>query len=158
MYSVLKSFSRKKSRSGPALHPRVPRCVSEIHAVRYRFGSAICCRDPSNEKRCCALIVRAESRQGRVNACMRDQAATYESAGESAKQLALQLCGETTRHSPFSGTSTAKSDSGRRRFQAHLQGSYTIADRFASTGSFPARSVTERFLFAITDCLLSLLL
>jgi hypothetical protein len=43
----------------------------------------------------CALIVGAESRRGRVNACMSDQAQTYESAGESAKELALHLCGKT---------------------------------------------------------------
>jgi len=41
-------------------------------------------------------VVGAESRLGRVNACMRDQVETYESAEESAKELALHLCGETT--------------------------------------------------------------
>jgi hypothetical protein len=41
-------------------------------------------------------MVGAESRLGRVNACMRDQVQMYESAGESAKELALHLCGETT--------------------------------------------------------------
>ncbi len=41
-------------------------------------------------------MVGAESRLGRVNAGMPDQAQTYESAGESAKELALHLCGKTT--------------------------------------------------------------
>ena len=42
------------------------------------------------------LIVGAESRRGRVNAGMRNQVQKYESAGESAKELALHLCGKTT--------------------------------------------------------------
>jgi hypothetical protein len=46
------------------------------------------------------LIVGADSRRGRVNACMRDQAQTYESARESAKQLALHLCGKTHERAP----------------------------------------------------------
>jgi hypothetical protein len=34
---------------------------------------------------------------------MRDQVQTYESAGESAKQLALHLCGKTTSAVVFGG-------------------------------------------------------
>jgi len=79
-----------------ALQPRVPRCVSDIHAARYRFGPETCCRDPPNEKRCCTLMLGGESRRGRVNACMSNQAQTYESAYKSAKQLPLHLCGKKT--------------------------------------------------------------
>src|SRR3954470_3900927 len=97
MYSVPKSVPRKKSSSAVALQPRVPRCVSEIHAARQCFVPGSSCRDPPNEKRCCTLIAGAESRRGRVNACMLDQAQTYQSAGESAKELALHLCGKNER-------------------------------------------------------------
>src|SRR5215831_17151126 len=104
MYNVSKSVSRKNSSNAVALQPRVPRCVSEIHAARYRFSPATCCRDPPNEKRCCAFTVAAESRRGRVNAGMRDRVQTYECAGESAKELGLHLCGKTHERAPRKGS------------------------------------------------------
>src|SRR5207249_8667453 len=93
MYNVRKSFSRKKSNSAVALQPRVPRCVSEIHAARYRLGASRSSADLPNENRCWVAKARGELVREEVNVCILLRHKRKKPAVALAKKLSLHLCG-----------------------------------------------------------------